>query len=845
MTYGVWQQIVQTHELATVTYHWDIESNIAIWEESYESQPRRIELDYTDGDYHGKIRVGANTTPGVGGYFDTITTVVAGQVDIYSDGFTKIGEDSIEWRVVMHGALGETFTGWQPHDGTEVVIHGGTYTLAVHPGETITWSQEDLTYPSSYWVLVNRIGELFDRFSNRVNFNSLTDEQQAVIDAGGKYFDAGDGSDQVRFATRQTTVDKALSFPYFELGAGDDTIHLYDMGINVEGGDGVDVFDFTAANFLAWGAGATFEFDGGSNLFTYPDEGAEEGHDLAKLPGSPNDYIIETSIGDDWRSTTSTIRGRTDASAKGVAVDIEKIVFAERADNEIKKLSGGSLLREQMRHAVEVYGENLDGFQFFSPMRNWHGVSAGELGMKPSNYLAADDGRYEFTNGLYRETVKIGPLSQDAAVSVQLGVVGGKTTLLVTFRGTDDELAEHLLTNIPERVPAYYEQFEDVTEAIKAYLIEQGSNIDRVMVTGHSLGGGLAQHFAHDVLNSTPAIISVTTFGSIGSSGTADAGGVVTNFLHTGDIARKKYADDRAGHTVFINSATVDGPLPEHRVANYETDIGLLVALAKNEAEAGTAFFMTELAQAIRSNKPFILSEDIQIAPGSSGDDKILVDMTDDYDLGGAGKDVFRFAELPNNKAHQFRIDGGTGRDTLSFEFNGRKVTVDLSSEQTLKGYNIHLDRVENLIGGTNRDKLTGDARNNELRGLGQRDTLIGGGGNDALWGGGQADRFVFNTPVSSVRNVDTINDFQPVLDEIQLSKAIFSAIGPSLSKSEFYRKGGATEAHDRDDRIIYDSKSGKLYYDADGDQPGGQSAVLFAILSTKPSLNAGDFVVA
>ena len=79
---------------------------------------------------------------------------------------------------------------------------------------------------------------------------------------------------------------------------------------------------------------------------------------------------------------------------------------------------------------------------------------------------------------------------------------------------------------------------------------------------------------------------------------------------------------------------------------------------------------------------------------------------------------------------------------------------------------------------------------------------------------------------------------------ESQLDDAIFGAIGPKLQKGEFFGKADASKAHDLNDRIIYDSASGKLYYDDDGNTPGGHAPVLFATLSNKPVLDQGDFII-
>ena len=54
---------------------------------------------------------------------------------------------------------------------------------------------------------------------------------------------------------------------------------------------------------------------------------------------------------------------------------------------------------------------------------------------------------------------------------------------------------------------------------------------------------------------------------------------------------------------------------------------------------------------------------------------------------------------------------------------------------------------------------------------------------------------------------------------------------------------GVAPVAADADDFILYDTASGELYYDADGN--GGGASVKFAVIATDPDgLAASDFTV-
>jgi VCBS repeat-containing protein len=144
-------------------------------------------------------------------------------------------------------------------------------------------------------------------------------------------------------------------------------------------------------------------------------------------------------------------------------------------------------------------------------------------------------------------------------------------------------------------------------------------------------------------------------------------------------------------------------------------------------------------------------------------------------------------------------------------------------------------------VPGSEEDKIIGRGGNDKLKGYGGNDTLIGGSGKDTLTGDAGSDRFVFNAKIDTP-NLDTITDFKHNTDIIALDDRIFTKLAGSLTEAQFYAKAGATKAHDKSDRIVYDSQSGKLYYDDDG--KGGHAAVQFAVLSNKAALDFEDFVI-
>jgi Ca2+-binding RTX toxin-like protein len=85
------------------------------------------------------------------------------------------------------------------------------------------------------------------------------------------------------------------------------------------------------------------------------------------------------------------------------------------------------------------------------------------------------------------------------------------------------------------------------------------------------------------------------------------------------------------------------------------------------------------------------------------------------------------------------------------------------------------------------------------------------------------------------------ITDFNVADDTILLDQDIFSSslgLG-NISAGEFVI---GTAAQDANDRIIYDSDTGALYYDSDGN--GGTAAIQFATLNTGLGLTYLDFFV-
>ncbi|SCY71753.1 Ig-like domain-containing protein [Microvirga guangxiensis] len=143
-------------------------------------------------------------------------------------------------------------------------------------------------------------------------------------------------------------------------------------------------------------------------------------------------------------------------------------------------------------------------------------------------------------------------------------------------------------------------------------------------------------------------------------------------------------------------------------------------------------------------------------------------------------------------------------------------------------------------INGTSRsNSLNGTSGNDKIDGKGGNDKINGKGGNDILIGGSGKDTFTFDTKLGST-NVDVIVDFKSGQDIIDLNDSVFTKLKVGKLSASAFVVG--EKALDASDRIIYNNKTGDLYYDADGS--GSGEAVKFATIENKVKLSAYDFYV-
>ncbi len=339
------------------------------------------------------------------------------------------------------------------------------------------------------------------------------------------------------------------------------------------------------------------------------------------------------------------------------------------------------------------------------------------------------------------------------------------------------------------------------------------------------LDGGAGYDGASYVGSNAGVTVNLATGKGVGGHAQGDT------LVNVDGIAGSSFADRLYGNTL-ANTLTggagadyLDGGGGSDTASYYGSNAGVTVSLATGKGSGGHAQGDTLV--------------NIEHLFGSSFADRLYGNAGSNVLTGGAGGDY---------------LHGGDGSDTASYSGSNAGVTVDL---RTGKGSGGHaqgdtLVSIGNLAGSSLNDRLIGNdnvnilngsAGNDTLYGMGGNDSLRGGLGNDALVGGLGKDTFVFNTALNAATNVDRITDFSVVDDVIQLENAVFKALAQTgaLSSAYFF-KNTTGLAHDANDHIIYETDTGKLFYDSNGSAAGG--SVHFATLSANLNLTAADFVV-
>ena len=176
----------------------------------------------------------------------------------------------------------------------------------------------------------------------------------------------------------------------------------------------------------------------------------------------------------------------------------------------------------------------------------------------------------------------------------------------------------------------------------------------------------------------------------------------------------------------------------------------------------------------------------------------------------------------------------GTEQNETIQHWQGKMIAYAGAGNDSLIG----ADKDDELYGEEGNDRLVGNGGDDRLYGGEGEDYLYAGAGNDMLSGGQGADRlhggagadvFIFD----SLDAVDTLEDFNAKEDSIALDKSLFTALGKNIEAAEFTF---GSQAENAEQRLVFDSKTGALLYDADG---SGEATAVHIATIRGSALNA------
>lgn len=284
----------------------------------------------------------------------------------------------------------------------------------------------------------------------------------------------------------------------------------------------------------------------------------------------------------------------------------------------------------------------------------WHAITAGELGLAKKGSGSV---RYTFKDGLYQgDTAQ----SSEGQALVLSQTVGDETILTLAFRGTVD-LAEQFPDYFP--FDRHYESFKPLIKAVKKFVADASNGIDKVVVTGHSLGGAMAQLFLNEKLD---VPVAGYTFGSPGADD-ARKNAKVINFAHAEDAipALGGIKDDRSGGVVTVDKSGLSGLKVAHSIEQYMKTTAFLTEQALDEEGP---FHGNKLADALETGGNYL--KDIRLEIGSNKDDRLKPFAEDRFSLAGDGNDRFDIGRgelLPEQRRD---LDGGNGEDSVLLPYN-------------------------------------------------------------------------------------------------------------------------------------------------------------------------------
>jgi trimeric autotransporter adhesin len=408
------------------------------------------------------------------------------------------------------------------------------------------------------------------------------------------------------------------------------------------------------------------------------------------------------------------------------------------------------------------------------------------VGNESINVLEGRDGNDFLDGGAHNDTLRGGAGSDTLYGDVGMDTLEGGTGADVMIGGTGYDT--YSVDNASDVIEELAGEGVDTVNVAGLANYTMAANVEILNLTGNSLNNVMTGNASANVFD-----------GGIGAD-TMD-----------GRQGNDTYIVDNAADTIRENGG--EGTDEVRASVSYTLTSGADVETLRTTNDAGTG---TINLTGNTSGNQIIGNDGRNTLDGGGGTDQLI----------GRGGDDTYIVDSLSDTVTEF---GGQGIDTVRSSVS--YVLTAGADVETLETTN---------AGATTALNLTGNSSGNTVRGNNGNNIINGGDGRDDLVGLGGQDQFLFNTALNAATNLDRILDFNVADDTILMDDAAFTTFTPGGLAAASFVIG--TAAQDANDRIIYNSATGALFYDSDG--TGAAAAIQFATLSTGLGLTNLDFFV-